>query len=61
MFAIGDKVKVKNGKFKDYVGIITDIDFGYIPPITAEIKNSKEQILRAFFYEEDLEKLLTND
>ena len=61
MLTVGDKVRVKNGKFKDYTGIITDIDFGYIPPTTAKIKNSKEQILRAFFYEEDLEKLLTND
>lgn len=58
MFNVGDKVRVKNGKFKDYTGVITDIDLGYIPPITAEIKNSKEQFLRAFFYENNLEKTI---
>jgi hypothetical protein len=60
MFNIGDKVRVKNGKFKDYTGVIIDINFEYFPPITVEIKNSKEQFLRAFFYENNLEKLLTN-
>ena len=29
MFNIGDKVRVKNGKFKDYTGVITDIDLEY--------------------------------
>ena len=61
MFAIGDKVRVKNGKFYNYIGTITEIDLGYIPPIVVELKNSKEQSLIAFFYEENLEKLLTNN
>ena len=58
MFNVGDKVRVKNGKFKDYTGVITDIDLEYFPPITVEIKNSKEQFLRAFFYENNLEKTI---
>ena len=56
MLAIGDRVKVKYGPFKDSIGTIVNIDYGSLPPITIW-PDDRKRYPGVFFYECNLEKI----
>lgn len=59
MLKVGDKVKIKHGKFKGCVGTIHVIDHNYIPPIVIILDEFKKY-QGVYFYEEDLIKIEEN-
>ena len=56
MFKIGDRIKVKHGKFQGCVGTIVDIDPCSLPPITIKPDDIRK-FQGVFFYECDLKKI----
>ena len=56
MLKVGDRVKVKYGKFEGCVGIIRIIDYNYLPPVVI-IPDDIEKYPGVCFYEDNLEKI----
>lgn len=56
MLKVGDRVKVKHGKFEGCVGTIRIIDRNYLPPVVI-MPDDIKKYQGVYFYEEDLEKI----
>ena len=56
MLKVGDRVKVKHGKFEGCVGTIRIIDHNYLPPIVI-MPDDIKKYQGVYFYEENLEKI----
>ena len=56
MLKVGDRVKVKYGKFEGCVGTIRIIDYNYLPPVVI-MPDDIKKYQGVYFYEENLEKI----
>ena len=56
MVKVGDRVKVKYGKFEGCVGTIRSIDYDYLPPVVI-MPDDIKKYQGVYFYEDDLEKI----
>lgn len=59
MLKVGDRVKVKYGKFEGCVGTIRIIDYNYLPPVVI-MPDDIEKYQGVYFYEDNLEKIEEN-
>jgi hypothetical protein len=56
MLKVGDRVRIRHGKFKGCVGTIRIIDHHYLPPVVI-MPDDIRKCQGVYFYEENLEKI----
>ena len=56
MLKVGDRVRVKHGKFEGCVGTVRIIDHAYLPPVVI-MPDDITKYQGVYFYEENLEKI----
>lgn len=56
MLKVGDRVRVKRGKFEGCVGTVRIIDHAYLPPVVI-MPDDIKKYQGVYFYEENLEKI----
>ena len=56
MLKVGDRVKVKYGKFEGCVGTIRSIDYDCLPPVVI-MPDDIKKYQGVYFYEDELEKI----